>query len=89
MFRIKFEIRITSTYVENTYTTMIEFDDSKDHLHIRGEYRLEFHREAWLPGSPPHTWRIPSGSIAIALATGITSTYVENTLLFYTSHLLV
>ena len=36
--------------------------------------------EIWYLGSPPHTWRIPLDLFLIASSSGITSTYVENTL---------
>ena len=51
----------------------------KDHLHIRGEYFLEFLAILFLPGSPPHTWRILNDDAIGALGLRITSTYVENT----------
>ena len=35
---IEFNVRITSTYVENTLPVFLFFRGIWDHLHIRGEY---------------------------------------------------
>ena len=55
--------------------------DTKDHLHTRGEY--DFDRQKMVPklGSPPHTWRILYFQLIMMVVAGITSTYVENTVL--------
>ena len=74
------DMRITSTYVENTSQTVAKRNKSQDHLHIRGEYRLRSYLIAQLQGSPPHTWRIPYPLRTESYKTGITSTYVENTI---------
>ena len=72
-------LRIISTYVENTHDRPYTLDRVWDHLHIRGEYQLLLHYLLDRQGSSPHTWRIllittlPAGSV------GIISTYVENT----------
>ena len=50
--------RITSTYVENTVISTQSLCTSKDHLHIRGEYKVQALSTALMIGSPPHTWRI-------------------------------
>ena len=72
-------LRITSTYVENTINYKRGHGDNMDHLHIRGEYRLDAIFVTLIEGSPPHTWRIPSKSKKPLPKEGITSTYVENT----------
>ena len=50
-------IRITSTYVENTCVLAGVISGYQDHLHIRGEHC--FAASFWLNplGTPPHTWR--------------------------------
>ena len=73
-------VRITSTYVENTFPDDWKFYEAEDHLHIRGEYPLWDGSLVLTIGSPPHTWRILSFRRSIAFCLGITSTYVENTL---------
>ena len=72
-------LRITSTYVENTYRWFFWWCCQQDHLHIRGEYGLLRFRRHYVRGSPPHTWRIQKCSTAKLLLSRITSTYVENT----------
>ena len=76
-------VRITSTYVENTCCNPHPDLDLKDHLHIRGEYLAPLARLPFSNGSPPHTWRIPSEYETERKDFGITSTYVENTLLVF------
>ena len=51
----------------------------RDHLHIRGEYKMTFFIVILIPGSPPHTWRILQYCNLVVLIFRITSTYVENT----------
>ena len=51
----------------------------KDHLHIRGEYKLAILIMWQLTGSPPHTWRILVNACNYIAWARITSTYVENT----------
>ena len=51
-------IRITSTYVENTFLNLTTFILAEDHLHIRGEYHKSDAFLYFREGSPPHTWRI-------------------------------
>ena len=70
---------ITSTYVENTPGSTIEFPTWKDHLHIRGEYSNSDRAKDNGTGSPPHTWRIPTVTKLRSFCERITSTYVENT----------
>ena len=77
------DVRITSTYVENTYTMGPRKTSHQDHLHIRGEYAIISRLYANLLGSPPHTWRIQCQNLALNASLGITSTYVENTVLLY------
>ena len=72
-------MRITSTYVENTDNTTINFNGVKDHLHIRGEYKMVKQFTTIRTGSPPHTWRIQLMMMTLDQLKGITSTYVENT----------
>ena len=52
------DLRITSTYVENTVGFISRIQAIKDHLHIRGEYLRYFEFKLAELGSPPHTWRI-------------------------------
>ena len=73
--------RITSTYVENTMYAADATGTSGDHLHIRGEYLTMRLRYASSRGSPPHTWRILMAKSSANLSPGITSTYVENTMI--------
>src|SRR5699024_12049331 len=72
-------IRITSTYVENTFLFCLFVNVNKDHLHIRGEYELRFRLKNTSVGSPPHTWSIHTHLKSKCQNFGITSTYVENT----------
>ena len=72
-------MRITSTYVENTYTMGPRKTSYWDHLHIRGEYLMSLGTVDDAEGSPPHTWRIPQLPILGEVTVRITSTYVENT----------
>ena len=60
-------LRITSTYVENTYRWFFWWCCQQDHLHIRGEYGLLRFRRHYVRGSPPHTWRILSAADSSAL----------------------
>ena len=46
---------------------------------MRGEYFLAARSETYLPGSPPHAWRILIPEASDFIAPGITSTCVENT----------
>ena len=73
---------ITSTYVENT-KLQYEYDRQRwDHLHIRGEYSISVLCFFGNSGSPPHTWRILFRIDRNKHSIRITSTYVENTLIF-------
>ena len=83
LFRIdrnKHSIRITSTYVENTLIFLSNQSIFEDHLHIRGEYQNWSKSATLHSGSPPHTWRILYQWPYWCNQSGITSTYVENTL---------
>ncbi len=71
---------ITSTYVENTPEAKDPTGEFEDHLHIRGEYSYSSCVCFKSSGSPPHTWRIHLLKSSQASIGGITSTYVENTL---------
>ena len=73
------EVRITSTYVENTLLVSLFQFLFQDHLHIRGEYICWCASRNVKMGSPPHTWRIQLDHFGMTLSGGITSTYVENT----------
>ena len=75
----KEENGITSTYVENTLTGNGFRIYFKDHLHIRGEYSLNYFQRNKHLGSPPHTWRIHYKNSRFRRGARITSTYVENT----------
>ena len=72
-------IRITSTYVENTFFWFPNDSPKEDHLHIRGEYRIRVAINHLSLGSPPHTWRIQIKFADYNPRIRITSTYVENT----------
>ena len=73
------DVRITSTYVENTHQRPWIPVHYQDHLHIRGEYGFAIPRERTSLGSPPHTWRIHTANKVSFISVRITSTYVENT----------
>ena len=67
--------------MENTAKDIKDKFVAEDHLHIRGEYQTKVTDPSGQEGSPPHTWRIQVMSTQWTSYTGITSTYVENTLL--------
>ena len=73
------DVRITSTYVENTKPYHYTYKYAEDHLHIRGEYSNAAFLLIVMLGSPPHTWRIQFAIMQSKKAIRITSTYVENT----------
>ena len=73
-------MRITSTYVENTRTALLQTWLKRDHLHLRGEHYLHMHVQMLLQGSPPLTWRTLNRTSIRQGRKRITSTYVENTL---------
>ena len=73
------DLRITSTYVENTTNPRPAGGGQEDHLHIRGEYSRAVTSLKMNGGSPPHTWRIPAARKQHKKKYRITSTYVENT----------
>src|SRR5699024_6939365 len=75
-------IRITSTYVENTFLFCLFVNVNKDHLHIRGEYSSKPQYSFFKSGSPPHTWRIRLARLNCLCFLVITSKYVENTMSF-------
>ena len=70
---------ITSTYVENTSSSLTIKAFFRDHLHIRGEYPSSWGILSLGLGSPPHTWRILKPRLKNWCIVRITSTYVENT----------
>ena len=82
-------LRITSTYVENTFKSLNSLSKKRDHLHIRGEYYGGRIRKQARSGSPPHTWRIQFAYIRRWSDDRITSTYVENTYLIKVGYFLV
>ena len=71
--------RITSTYVEKTFSRPKHTDKFQDHLHIRGENAILGQMLFGVSGSPPHTWRKPSVFATDKRNPRITSTYVEKT----------
>ena len=73
------QMRITSTYVENTVSAYCWKNGFKDHLHIRGEHLAPAKSVSYFIGSPPHTWRTRIEGLPTTLQDRITSTYVENT----------
>ena len=72
-------IGITSTYVENTEKLRCDQVNTRDHLHIRGEYPITLKLPSIIWGSPPHTWRILVPDGMQTHNNRITSTCVENT----------
>ena len=75
-------VRITSTYVENTTRQVLQRYKGQDHLHIRGEYVGSSGKVSLGTGSPPHTWRILYKFKPDWVEDRITSTYVENTVIY-------
>ena len=73
------EVRIISTYVENTTEIFDNDNVDKDHLHIRGEYLIATALIDGKSGSSPHTWRILAKYYSKWVNLRIISTYVENT----------
>ena len=84
--KLGFCLRITSTYVENTFEYIVRNINPKDHLHILGEYSSWLISKDSRIGSPPHTWRIPDSTFNTRIYLRITSTYLENTLLTFVNH---
>ena len=74
--------RITSTYVENTFRLRQECGPCGDHLHLRGEHLNDLIYLALGVGSPPLTWRTLVDGQSRGTGYRITSTYVENTILY-------
>ena len=67
-WRIRFTVRtfskynrIISTYVENTRSTLWNWRETGDHLHLRGEYSEKVMGRINKRGSSPLTWRILFG----------------------------
>ena len=52
------KVGIISTYVENTILDILLFLLIKDHLHLRGEYKVHSKSLISNVGSSPLTWRI-------------------------------
>ena len=65
--------------MENTTLLLAVLQAPRDHLHIRGEYKIAVLQNRASEGSPPHTWRIRIVIGVLGGDAGITSTYVENT----------
>ena len=59
------DLRIISTYVENTPVSISGANIIQDHLHIRGEYFLIISVFITPLGSSPHTWRIHKASLHV------------------------
>ena len=76
---MSYQVRIISTYVENTFVSLLTHGRFWDHLHIRGEYASQVKSEDAKDGSSPHTWRILLSDVESLQLTRIISTYVENT----------
>ena len=74
------DVRIISTYVENTGDFLAENGKKEDHLHIRGEHRSLFMKRKLVTGSSPHTWRTLEDKYGTGFGSRIISTYVENTI---------
>ena len=73
-------MRITPTYMGNTAIASNLSPSSKDHPHIHGEYWMI--SRCWLDvmGSPPHTWGIHLQFALDIAPSGITPTYMGNTI---------
>ena len=71
---------ITPTYMGNTFCTIFLGHHDRDHPHVHGEYNYTIKLPNGAQGSPPRTWGIPPNSINSADTTGITPTYMGNTL---------
>ena len=65
--------------MENTATAKGKDEIVKDHLHLRGEYKLCKLLKSVRSGSSPLTWRIQLCVYFVPVFTRIISTYVENT----------
>ena len=78
--KLSLNIRIISTYVENTVIIAMVVTGQKDHLHLRGEYSVLGLSALKDKGSSPLTWRIRLKFIYVTHPFRIISTYVENTL---------
>ena len=89
MIAMQVHMRITSTYVEKTKTSLMNGAAFQDHLHIRGENCATFSHDKISRGSPPHTWRKRLLKHRSSFRLGITSTYVEKTLFGVLSKLYV
>ena len=75
-------VGITSTCVENTNYMLGGALSIEDHLHMCGEYIFLAMALIDLAGSPPHVWRIPILGHVRLTNIWITSTCVENTLIY-------
>ena len=75
------ELRITSTYVENTAMSKRPTLDIQDHLHLRGEHSFLELSVGTRVGSPPLTWRTLVVCIALATALRITPPLTWRTLI--------
>ena len=53
-------MRITPTYMGNTFNNWAKLPRVQDHPHIHGEYSVLPNTSLVTEGSPPHTWGIPS-----------------------------
>ena len=65
--------------MENTANLDTKTVESRDHLHLRGEYPVDRARMLEKIGSSPLTWRIPLRLAIFERIIRIISTYVENT----------
>ena len=74
---------ITPAYAENTMGSNSDFNITKDHPRIRGEYGESPRSSNTSLGSPPHTRRILRTCIDEPRAPRITPAYAENTISFY------
>ena len=73
-------IGITPTYMGNTNAHLTCRGLLRDHPHIHGEYSVMPANKYTMAGSPPHTWGIRQFFINPGPWTGITPTYMGNTL---------
>ena len=72
-------MRITPTYMGNTYRNQIYFPLTQDHPHIHGEHWFNFDECSYIRGSPPHTWGTPMRAASKINDARITPTYMGNT----------
>ena len=72
-------LRITPTYMGNTFLIHLYSLLPGDHPHIHGEYLSSLFTRCSHAGSPPHTWGILTSARTRTAVSRITPTYMGNT----------